>query len=294
VASGSPTTFIYKTVHDCQIKADVWGPTTPGPRPVLVWIHGGALIMGQRSDLMPAHRDAYLAAGYGLVAIDYRLAPETKLPAIVQDVGEALAWVRQGGPRLCAADPERIAVIGHSAGGYLALMAGARVRPAPRAVVSFYGYGDILGEWYTRPDPFYCQQSLVTEEEAYGSVGQSCISGAAGLHGREKFYLYCRQQGSWPREVGGKDPDEDAEFFRGFCPIRHVTKEYPPTLLLHGEADSDVPCEQSVAMAKALEVAGVEHELVTIPGGEHGFDHAEGSSADLALERVLRFLARCV
>lgn len=282
-------TYSYKTVTGCQIKADVYPTARPGSRPVTVWIHGGALIFGQRDSLPPSHRDCYLGAGWHVVSIDYRLAPETKLPHILEDVHDACRWVREQGPALFGADPKRLGVVGHSAGGYLALVTGFRVTPRPRALVSFYGYGDIAGSWYSRPDPHYYQQPLVSPEEAYGAVGGRILSQSCAP-GRERFYLYCRQRGLWPREVVGHSPDAEPEAFDPFCPARNIAPDYPPTLLLHGDHDSDVPYEQSLMMKKALSAAGVEHELITIPCAEHGFDAADTPATRRAFARVLAFL----
>jgi dipeptidyl aminopeptidase/acylaminoacyl peptidase len=138
--------------------------------------------------------------------------------------------------------------------------------------VSFYGYGDIAGAWYSRPDPFYRRQPLVSRDEAYAAVGDSILSETMGPNDRGRFYLYCRQHGIWPKEVTGHDPDADDKAFDPFCPVRNVTAQYPPTLLLHGESDTDVPYEQSVLMARELERTGVENRLITIPDGGHGFD----------------------
>jgi acetyl esterase/lipase len=290
----SKLTFAYKTIGDCEIHADVYGDPVGPPRPVIMWIHGGALIMGRRDNLTPEPRDLYLAAGYTVVSIDYRLAPETKLPAILEDVEDAFRWVRAAGPELFRADPERIALVGHSAGGYLALTAGLMASPRPRALVSFYGYGDIVGPWYSRPDPCYCRQPRVTAEEAWASVGTTALSGTHDDRRRERFYLYCRQQGRWPHEVVGHDPDAEPEAFTRFCPVWNVTVEYPPTMLLHGDQDTDVPHQQSVKMAQALAGAGVPHEFITIPGGEHGFDADGGPAVDRVFQRVLAFLGKHV
>ncbi len=290
----SKLTLTYKTIGECEINADVHGCTAGPPRPVILWIHGGALILGRRDNLRPEQRHLYLGAGYIVVSVDYRLAPETKLAAIVEDVEDAFRWVRAAGPELLRADPDRIAVVGHSAGGYLALMAGMIASPRPKALVSFYGYGDIVGPWYSRPDPFYCRQPGVTAEEAWASVGTAVISGTHADEKRDRFYLYCRQQGRWPNEVAGHDPDAEPEAFTRFCPVGNVTAEYPPTMLLHGDQDSDVPYRQSVMMAEALAKAGVPHQLVTIPGGEHGFDAGGGPAVDRIFQRVLAFLGEHV
>jgi acetyl esterase/lipase len=290
-------TFVYKTVDGCEVRADIYRPADAQRRPALVWIHGGALILGSRLSINPRQRDRYLAAGFAVVAIDYRLAPETRLPAIVDDLRDAIAWVATDGTRLAALDPDRLVVVGHSAGGYLTLLSGYAVQPRPRALVSFYGYGDILGDWYRHPDPFYCQQPRVTDADARAAVGTQPLTGADGAAAqtRARFYLWCRQQGRWPREVVGVDPDTEPGAFDAFCPVRHVTSDYPPTLLLHGDRDTDVPYAQSVQMAEALSRAGVEHELMTITGGGHGFDRTmDEASVEDTFERVLNFLSRHV
>jgi acetyl esterase/lipase len=283
-------TYPYKIVENREILADVYVARDDRSCPTIVWIHGGALIGGHRENISDRQRDRYLEAGYTVVSIDYRLAPETKLPAIIQDLQDAFRWVGEKGAELFNADPTRIAVIGHSAGGYLTLMSGSCVEPRPKALVSFYGYGDIVGSWYSRPDSFYRQQPLVTEEEAYRAVGQPGISGTPGRNERWRFYLYCRQQGLWPKEVAGYDPQTEPDAFRPYCPVQNVTADYPPTLLLHGDRDTDVPYELSVMMAGALAQAGVEHELITIPNGGHGFDGSDHPAAADAFERVLAFL----
>lgn len=283
---------VFKRTDDCEIGLDVY-PAVDGPRdaPVVVWIHGGMLMTGSRRSLQPALQGGLTRAGFAQVSIDYRLAPETKLPAILSDVVDAFTWIRREGARQFGLDPARVGVVGRSAGGYLALMTGRHVQPTPRAVVALYGYGDVAGSWYSRPDPFYCQLPSVSEAEARAVLGHKQISEAPSE--REHFYLYCRQQGLWPREVVGLDPDRDPRGFDPYCPVRTVWSGFPPTMLLHGTADADVPYQQSVDMATALARAGVTHDLVTIPDGEHGFDRnaeLDASAAGRALATAIDFL----
>jgi acetyl esterase/lipase len=286
------STYTYKTVGDLRIRADVYRKADEIVRPAILWIHGGALIMGNRRGLNPVQAEKYLDAGYTVVAVDYRLAPQAKLSQIIEDLSDAYRWIRSDGPRLFRIDPNRIAVVGHSAGGYLTLMAGFRLSPRPTALVSFYGYGDIAGEWYSRPDSFYNRQPAVLKEEAYQAVGTRVISEDQGGN-RGRFYLYTRQQGVWPVEVAGHDPDKEPRVFDPLCPIRNVTKDYPPTLLLHGDNDTDVPFEQSHLMAKELELHGVQHEFIAMPGRGHGFDGAMWDPAIVAtFDRVLTFLKK--
>jgi acetyl esterase/lipase len=291
--AGIRETVIYRTVGSLAIPADVFRPPGPGPHPVVLWIHGGALIFGDRGMLPADQRERYLRAGLAVVAIDYRLAPETKLDGILEDLDAAHAWLRREGPAL-GLDPERVAVVGHSAGGYLALLAGVRFRPRPRAIVSFYGYGDVAGEWYSRPDPGYLRGPAVSPEEAERAVGKEPIAQGDETR-RFAYYRYTRQRGLWPRVVSGHDPDREPRAFFPWCPVRNVTPEFPPTLLLHGDRDEDVPHARSVEMAKALQSAAVPHELVTLRGLGHVFDIEGDGLADLAVgrafDRAVAFLA---
>lgn len=266
-------TYVYKQVGDLKIQADVY--RTPAPvGPVVVWIHGGALIVGHRGSVIEALRDRFLDAGCVLVSIDYRLAPETKLPEVIEDVEDAFIWIRQRGSELFGADPGRLAVLGGSAGGYLTLVAGHRVQLPPLALVSFYGYGDLTGAWYSQPSPHpRHQQKTMSHQEAYAQV-----SGAPIADSRERpgdgnaFYQHLRQTGQWPQAVSGFNPDTEAERFTPFMPVRNVGPDYPPTLLIHGTADTDVPYEQSVLMAEQFDHHDIEHRLVSLDGIEHGLD----------------------
>jgi len=266
----APRTYTYKSAGGGELKADVYGPDDTAKKPVLIWIHGGGLISGSRAGIPRFARELAQRSGFAVVSIDYRLAPNTKLPAIIEDVQDAHRWVCARGPELFGADPGRLAVAGGSAGGYLTLMAGFRFDPRPRVLVSYYGYGDITAPWYSRPDPFYLKQPHIPKEEAYAAVGETEVSSPPAGNKRGRFYLYCRQQGIWPREVAGHDPDSENGWFDPYCPVRNVSKDYPPTLLIHGTADTDVPYEQSKEMGIKLAELSVKHELITVPGAGHG------------------------
>ena len=283
----------YKCVEDCEISLDLYPAADGRAWPLVVCIHGGALMGGTRETYPPAHIRKALLPFAHVASVDYRLAPETKLPEIVEDLYDALAWLRARAPSLCGVDTSRLAVLGGSAGGYLTLMAGL-AEPRPCALVAFYGYGDLTGTWYSRPDPFYCRLPEVSQEDAFGSVGCTAISSASFTGSRRgPFYLYCRQHGLWPHYVAGWNPDAEPERFWPYEPVRMVTADYPPTMLLHGDADTDVPYAQSVAMAEALRGASVEHELVTFAGAGHGFDQDPHAAATQeATARVTAFLKR--
>ncbi len=286
----TPATHVYKVVNDCEVKLDIYATGNSAKRPVVIWIHGGALITGTRTGLPSFLHGLAQDPQYAVVSIDYRLAPETKLPAIIEDLQDAHRWVRSRGPRLFGADPDRIVVTGGSAGGYLTLMSGFCLKPVPSALVSYYGYGDIVGDWYSKPDPFYSQQPAVPKDEAYKAVGGPPLSTAPPGNTRGRFYLYCRQHGIWPREVAGHDPETENAWFDPYSPIRNVTKNYPPTLLIHGTKDTDVPYEQSKLMADTLSEVGVEHELLTVPGAGHGLTGIDPDERKRIDEHAVTFI----
>ena len=180
----------------------------------------------------------------------------------------------------------------------MTLVAGYKFQPKPQAVVSFYGYGDLTGSWYTEPSPFYTQEfASVHENIAFVAVGDTAISNGpiSGLtEGRGAIYLYARQKGIWPLLVTNYHPVKDALWFASFEPLQNVSATYSPTMLLHGEADTDVPYELSPKMAEELARHGVDYELVTDPQWGHGFDSAglEDPTVAEAAERLFAFLER--
>jgi acetyl esterase/lipase len=287
-------TFTYKKVGDFEIKADVYRPDNKDLLPVVIWIHGGALILGNRDGILRRLRDTFLPAGYALVSIDYRLAPETKLPAILEDVQDAYTWVREKGPSLFHADPRKIAVTGGSAGGYLTLSVGYRVKPRPTVLAAFWGYGDIVGDWYRQPNEFYRRQPLVTKEQAYAGIGTSPLTDGSLSKERGKFYLYCRQQGVWPELVSGFDPVQQPRLFDPFCPVLNVTPQYPPTVLVHGTIDTDVPYEQSVLMEREFKKHGIPHQLITVPNAGHGLSEGDPQLVAQAYQDAFAFVDRAV
>ena len=286
-----PMTFTYKKVGDLEIKADVYRPDDDKPRPVIVWIHGGALIMGHREQVSSVIKKIADDEGYVLVSLDYRLAPETQLPEIISDLEDAFTWIHEQGPKLFHADTKHVIVAGGSAGGYLTLTAGFRASPRPTALVAFWGYGDLVGDWYSKPSPHARHKTDATKEEAFQQVAGPPISDSRDRQGNGgTFYQYCRKSGTWPTAVSSWDPASEAEKFFPYMAVKNVTPDYPPTLLIHGTVDTDVPYEQSVMMAAEFKKHGVAHELISIEGGEHGLGGGDPKAIEAAYEKVRQFI----
>jgi acetyl esterase/lipase len=289
-------TYPFKTVGDLKIEADVYRASDTKVRPVLIWIHGGALIMGSRTGVPKDLLDLCKSDGYCLVSIDYRLAPEVKVPAIIDDIKEAFRWLREEGPKQLHIDPKKIVVSGGSAGGYLTMMTGICVAPKPTALVAYWGYGDVDGAWYTQPSEYYRKAvPLIAKEEAIKGLDGKVLTGAVTKEqgqARGRYYHYLRQNGLWTKEVTGFDPATEARKLDPYCPVRNITAEYPPILMIHGTTDTDVPHELSANMAKELARHKVPHEFISVPGAGHGLSGGDPKLVAEARAKAIEFIRK--
>lgn len=236
-------------------------PSRPNGATVL-WLHGGALMVGSAADGWRHGVQRYVDAGYTVLCLDYPLAPQATLQEIV---GYTVA--------ACGRIKSPFALVGHSAGGYLALAAAVELERKPDAIVSFYGYGSL--RWNLEPAYLHVPPA---EPELGGA----------------QWYLWSRQHGRWLYEITGRDPSEGDEWIDRYEPI-HRAAEGVPTMLLHGDADIDVPVHESRKMAAALGSAGIGHSYLEFPGAGHGFDVPGFPPQQLAdpselFDRVLEFL----
>jgi acetyl esterase/lipase len=289
--SANIQTFTYKKVGDLEIKLDVHRANDDAIRPLAVWIHGGALMGGGRQGIGRAGK-TLLDAGYCVTSIDYRLAPESKLPAIISDLEDAFRWLRENAREKLKANPDRIAVMGESAGGYLALTAGFRVQPRPAAVIAFFGYGEVVGPWYADPSPHprHLKSTMTDAEMAAIEAGPPVANSRDRKTGGGGYYAMTRRLGVWPIKVTGCDPVKEKSRFMPYMAAYNVTADYPPTLLIHGDADTDVPYEESVIMAREFTKHGVAHQLITIKGGEHGLSGGKPADVDAAFAALVPFI----
>ena len=222
-------------------KADLYLPATTNGgqlRPAVVIIHGGGWSSGKRDAERELNIGTNLAL-HGLVgmSIDYALASKTNAtwPQNLYDCKTAVRWLRKNAGRL-QVDPDRIGVIGGSAGGHLA------------AMVTLTTPVDAL-------DP----------KEPYGQF--SCrVSCGVDLYGIADLPTY------HDVTMLGKTYAEDPALYRIASPVTYVRSNSPPLLVIHGTADTTVSVKQSELFAEVLKNAGAEHELIIIPGAQHTFD----------------------
>lgn len=248
---------IYLSVGGWQGKLDLYVPRRPAEsQPIAILFHGGGWVTGSKDeialDVLP-----YLAMGFSVVNVDYRVARVALAPAAVEDARCALRWVIRHAPQY-GFDRSRMVLVGSSAGAHLALMAAMapvsagfdRLCPgdeplAVAAVINFFGVVDV-GELLAPPNP---------RDFAIGWLGQG-----AG----------------------------DAKLVERLSPLGYVGKHAPAILTLHGDADPVVPFTQATRLHAALDAAGVANRLVPIRGGTHGsFDGNEVLRANRVVREFL-------
>lgn len=281
-------TITYKQHDQFVLEADFY-EAKENHAPVIIYIHGGGLLFGTRKDINTELLARCLQNGFSVLSIDYRLAPETKLSAILEDVQDALTWVLDEAANISSINPQNIAVVGSSAGGFLALFTGT-FPVKPKAIVSFYGYGDISVKWAMTPSKFYRQKDLVSTQTATNLMTERILT-ESSVEDRFLLYLYARQTGEWIPMITGTSQPHELNQLLELSPIHLVQDDYPPTLLLHGTNDVDVPYEQSVFMRSALLKKGVPAKLITIPNGAHVFDQdIHHPVVQQAFDQVIEFL----
>lgn len=290
------TTVTYREVDGHEILADVHRSAGDEIKPVIVWFHGGALINGHREGISSQILNLARERDYAVVSFDYRLAPETKLPEIISDLEAAFRWLADDGAKEFHLDPNRMVVSGGSAGGYLTFVSGYRARPRPRALVPFWGYGNLTDDWLVQPSAHPRHNPRrISAEDAMQQTDGTVISDSRRRKGQGGvIYQHYRQQGLWPKMVSGFDPHSEAEKFAQFEPVRNVDEHYPPTLMIHGTADTDVPHDQSVQMVEQFKKHDVPHRLISIANGEHGLRGGDADDIAAAYREAREFIVQAL
>jgi acetyl esterase/lipase len=233
-------------------------PDATAPLPTLIWIHGGGWVGGTKESslfsLIP-----YMEMGWNVVNIEYRLARVSRAPAAVEDCLCALRWVIRNAKQYNF-DVDRLVVSGSSAGGHLALTTG--MIPASAGL--------------DRECPGNERLKVAAIVDWYGITDVADLLDGANMKAYAVTWL-------------GSQPDR-VEIANRVSPLTYVRPGLPPIISIQGDMDPTVPYSHSVRLQDALKKAGVDGELVTIPGGKHGgFTRAENERAYAAIRA---FLAR--
>ena len=222
---------------------DVMAPNVmTGAKPIVLYIHGGGWETGSRKDGFERRRlKPLMDNGFTVATLDYRLAPKHKHPAQILDVKCAIKYLRANSTSLNI-DPARIGVMGDSAGGHLAALAGLttakdglegpslrHVSSDVKAVATFYGLFDVV--------------NVEADSLAVQAVAKNFTGRASKVHG---------------------------------SPVVYIDKDDPPFLIMHGKEDRFVDVAQSVKLAIMLKDVGHKPLLVAVDNAGHGFVRRTG------------------
>ena len=234
-----------------KLQLDAYLPKAEGTYPAVLCIHGGAWKKGSRN-AMRDYATALANRGMACFTISYRLAPQHKFPAQIDDCRSAVLWVREH-----AADykvnPEKIGAIGFSAGGHLTALLATT--------------GSVEGGRDTR------------------------IQAAAAGGAPTDFRVMPMDNGRWARYWMGGDFSEVPEKFHAASPTAFVDKDDPPIIFFNGTADKTVPLRWTEPCYDALKRAGVKTELFKVEGAGHGQTKGNPKAKEAAfsfLERELK------
>jgi acetyl esterase/lipase len=246
---------VFASTDGYKLTLDVYRPGYEhGPIPGVIVIHGGTWQTGDNSEGIALN--VYLAArDHVVISINYRLAPQWPFPAARDDVLSAIAYVKTYASEI-GVDANRIALLGRSAGGQLALLAAYTAGDRGiRGVVSLYGPTDMKFA-YDNPAPIKLRDT----------------------RGLLESYL------------GGAPSAAENAYFAA-SPINFVSASSPPTLLIHGARDGIVRPEESARLEEKLLQAGVKHLFVRLPWATHECDRSFGGPCgQIATYAVERFL----
>ncbi|HZH98939.1 MAG TPA: alpha/beta hydrolase [Fimbriimonadaceae bacterium] len=252
---------LYSRAGGEELKIDLFHPTEESktPRPAVLIIHGGAWMMGKRSDMDSMAR---YAASKGLVAatVQYRLAPKHKWPAMLDDVQTAVRFLRANSAKYNI-DPDRIGAAGASAGGHLALFLGSRDTRDPKPA-EYPGYSSRVAAVF----------------DVFGPVAMADYPQSPTLD-----FMFAAVLGK-PRKDAAKEIDDAS-------PINFIDKNSAPVFIFQGLADLLVNPDQSRKLEKKYKELGIPVQSVYLEGVGHEVPMARKEVAD-AIEQGVAFLLK--
>ncbi len=249
-------TLVYREINGQSLALDLYlRDDAPTPRPIVIAVHGGSWNSGDSTQL-PAINQYLAARGYAVAAINYRLAPGHIFPAAHDDLLAAIAYL-QSNAKAHGLDPQRIVLLGRSAGGHLALLAAYSAdNPAVKGVIAYYAPNDMLWSYQNPTNPLVLDSKTLLEEFLGGSL------------------------------------EAQPHNYHAASPLEFVDKNDPPTLLLHGSRDELVYARQSTRLAEQLRASGVPQLEIRFPWATHGLDaNLAGPGGQISTYAIERFLA---
>lgn len=231
---------VYAKVNGWEGKMDLYlPPAVSGKTPVIINIHGGGWNHGEKES--QTGFNTFFKAGFAVANIEYRLTGQSTAPAAIEDTRCALIYIISHAKELNV-DVDKIVIMGGSSGGHLALMGGLLANDSR------------------------------FDTNCAGKVKEIKVAAIIDKYGIADVWdwgygknITSKSAKNWLGKYAN-----DPKFAASVSPITYVTKNSPPTFIVHGNADPTVPYEQSVALYKKLQEAGVQSEFITVDGGLHG------------------------
>jgi len=233
----------YKRVDDHALKLDIYQPKNlQHPVPGLIFIHGGSWKSGHKEDYL-VYLIAFAERGYVTASISYRFSQEAIFPAAVADAKCAVRYIRAHAKEY-SIDPDKLAVIGGSAGGHLALMIGY----SPEAT-------NLNGK---------CEFDSISSK----------VRAVVDLYGPTDLTTNFAISKKVVQDFIGKPYTEAKQTYQAASPLFYATADDPPTLIFHGTIDKIVPVKQSDRLKAKLDSLGVPCEYHKLKGWPHAMDAA--------------------
>lgn len=221
------------------------------PLPLIVHIHGGGWMGGSK---YPCAFANMVLKGYVVASVEYRFSQKAKFPAQIQDCQAAIRWLRLKSKDYHI-DPEKVGVIGGSAGGHLSALVGTA--GGKKAFPAIGGHED-------QSDRVQCVCDI------FGPANFATVMQQAEDDKNVRNIFKFNTPSDPYSQLIGVDLNSDQDKTKAVSPIHYVSEDSPPTLILHGTHDALVPYAQSVEFAAALKTKGVPVWLQTLPGAGHG------------------------
>ena len=235
-----------------SLLLDLYLPTSiDKPVPVIMFVHGGAWLGGDRHDRTAV---PMAAQGYAVASIEYRLSPVAPFPAQIEDCKAAIRWLRAHA-KAYSLDTTHLGVWGSSAGGHLVALLGTT--------------GDVKELEGDEGNLDYSSR-VQAVCDWFGPTDFQSISAQAAQLPFPSAIKHEAPDSPEARLIGGAVAD-NPEKARAASPITYISKNDPPFLIMHGDRDPLVPLAQSEEFRDALHKAGVPVSLEVIQGAGHGF-----------------------
>jgi acetyl esterase/lipase len=240
---------------------DLYLPESADTAPLVIWSGGSGWMRDDGKEGARVIAPFFVERGYVVAGVSVRSSAQAIFPAQLEDIEAAIRWLREHAGEH-GFDPDRIAIMGNSSGGWVSVMAAVASQEPVRAVVDFYGPTDFLQMDSHMPD---------------GCAEFKAFLGIDGCHDHP---------GSPESRLVGGPIEERRDECAAANPIGYVASGAPPMLLLHGQADQFVPHHQSELLFAALKEHGNEATFYSLPGVKH--EHPYVTDATRAEGRVVR------